>query len=427
MRRSPVPWQRRNAFVLAAALAAAPAVPARGVDWPDYRGPTWDGHVPAGDLPLEWSETRNVAWKTTLRGRGWSTPVIADGRIWLTTATEDGRQRFVVAIDQASGAVLHHRKLFDVETPPQIHRLNSYASPSPTLRGDRVFVHFGSDGTACLDTSTAETVWERRDLVIDHIVGAGSSPVLWDDLLIFHQDGGDQQYVIALDAETGETAWKAARSTDYGTLSPDQRKAYDTPYLIHAGDEPRLVSVGAEATIAYQPRTGREIWKVRHPGYSMAARPVAGHGLVFLMTGFDVASLLAVRGDGAGDVTDTHVVWRHDKNVPKSPSPILVGDELYFASEGGILTCLDARTGKPRYRERLGGEFWASPIALGERIYLFDSEGRSYVIAAGPEFRLLATNELDDGLMASPAVAGSALYLRTGPALYRIETLADGG
>ena len=393
--------------------------------WPDYRGPTHDGHVEAEgrSLPLTWSETDNVAWRTDIRGRGWSTPAIDDGRIWLTTATPDGTEQSVLCVDVDDGAILVDRVLFENEEPAEIHELNSYASPSPVMQDGRVYVHFGSFGTACLDAETGETLWSRRDLVVDHMVGPGSSPFLHDGRLVFHQDGGDIQYVIALDAETGETVWRTDRSVDYRTLPDDLRKAYDTPIAVDVDGVTQLVCVGAEATMGYAPDTGEELWRFRYSGFSMASRPVVAHGLVFLNTGFMKPSLVAVRLGGEGDVTDTHEAWRTNKSIPSMISPIVLGDHLYTVHEGGVVTCLDARTGERMGRTRLDGEFSASPILFGDRLYFANRTDTAFVLSADPDLDVLAENELDDGMMASPAVVGDALILRTRTALYRIQEL----
>lgn len=395
-----------------------------GTDWPDYRGPSCDGHVIAQDLPLTWGEQDNVTWKTAIHGRGWSTPVIADGRLWLTTATDDGRQLFAICVDQASGDIVHDRLLFSVDKPEPRHELNSYASPSPVIGDGRVFVHFGTYGTACLDAASGEVLWQRRDLTVDHIVGPGSSPLLHDDLLIFHQDGGDVQYVIALAADTGETRWRTDRSVDFGTLEPDYRKAYDTPIAIDQDGRALLVCVGAEATMALDAATGGEVWQARYRGFSMSSRPVAGNGLVYVTTGFMTPSMLAIACGGTGDVTASHIRWTCKSSVPNQTSPILEGGRIYFISEGGIVSCLDATTGEQLGRRRLPGEYSASPIISGNRLYFPNREGLCTVLDADPELGVLAENTLEDGFMASPAVAGRALFLRSKTHLYRIEAKA---
>ncbi len=415
---------RRLARVAIPILATSTlAVPSCGQteSWLDYRGPDRNGFLPDADVPLEWSEQKNVAWKTAIRGEGWSSPLVHEGRIWLTTATEKGRNLHVVAVSFQNGEVLHDRIVFTNERPEPKNKLNSYASPSPAVEDGRVYVHFGTYGTACLDASSGETLWERRDIHCDHMEGPGSSPVIVDDALVFHMDGGDVQYVIALDKRTGETRWRTPRSTDFNGVQPDLRKAYSTPIVVPVDGQEWLISSGARCTMAYDPETGAELWRVRHPGFSMASRPLTDGETVYLTTGFMRGELHAVRLGGEGDVTDTAPIWQWQRNVPRMPSPILADGRIYMVDDGGRGTCLDAATGKPIWRQRIGGEHSASPIAIGDRIYFFDREGRTVVLARGDEFEKLGTNRLNSGFMASPAVVGNAFVLRTKTHLYRIQ------
>ena len=398
-------------------------------DWTQFRGPDGTGVVGQGGLPLTWSETENVRWKSAIHGRAWSSPVVLGDRVWLTTATEDGRQLYVVAVDLESGRIVLDQKLFDVERPQEIHRFNSYASPTPVAEPGRVCVTFGSPGTACLDPADGRVLWTRRDLECNHYRGAGSSPIIVGDLLVLHFDGSDQQYVVALDKHSGRTVWKRERSIDFRDLGPDGkpeaegdlRKAFSTPHVVTAGGRPVLVSMGAKATYGYDPETGAELWRVEErTSHSASTRPVAGHGLVYLPTGFPRGQLLAVRPDGRGDVTDSHVVWRLARGVPNKPSVLLVGDLIFMINDAGIASAVDAKTGEVVWTARAGGTYSASPIAAGDRVYLFSEDGKTTVIAAAREFRVLAENQLEDGFMASPAVAGESLILRTRTHLYRI-------
>lgn len=402
------------------AAGAVAGFAAQGADWPDFRGPTWDGHAAGATAPLRWSEAENVKWKIAVHGRGWSTPVVDGGRAWLTTATETGEELSVLCIDVESGEVLRDFVLFEVAEPEHRNAVNSYASPSPVLDADRVYVHFGTVGTACLDARTGETLWLRRDLQCDHMEGPGSSPFLVDDLLVLNIDGGDVQYVVALAASTGETVWRRERSVDLGDFLPDMRKAYSTPIAITIDGEDQLVSTGAQATFGYEPRTGKELWTVRHPGFSMASRPVFAADTLYLNTGFMRAQLWAVRPDGEGVFSGEHVLWKHRRGVPTMSSPLLAGDWIFFVSDGGIASCLDVATGAERWRERLGAEHCASPILAGGRIYFCDREGRTTVVAPSPEYEVLAVNELDEGMMASPVVVDGDFILRTRTSLYRI-------
>ena len=419
--------------VLALALGAGAAVQAQ---WPQYRGPNGDGIAESRSLPLTWSETANVRWKVPLHGRAWSSPVVLEGRIWVTTATPDGKALSVIAVDLETGRTLHDLKLFDVAEPQFAHAFNSYASPSPVVEPGRVYVTFGSPGTAALDAATGKVIWERRDLECNHFRGAGSSPILFGDLLIMHFDGSDVQYVVALDKRTGKTVWRTPRSVDFKDLGPDGkpkadgdlRKAFATPHIVPVDGRPLLLSLGGRAAYGYDPQTGRELWRIEeHTSHSASTRPVAGHGMIFYPTGFDTPKLFAVKPTGSGNATGTHIVWKFARSVPNKPSILLVGDLIYMINDVGIATAVEAKTGEMVWQSRVGGTFSASPIYADGRIYLFDEDGKTTVVAAGREFKVLAENELDNGFMASPAVAGDALILRTKTDLYRIEQTAAPG
>lgn len=381
-------------------------------------------------IALHWSETENVKWKTAIPHRGWSTPVVMEGKVWLTTATEKGNDFFLICVDAETGRILLNKKLFHSDNPePLGNDINCYASPSPTIEPGRVYIHFGSYGTACLDTADGGLVWERTDLSCRHYRGPGSSVILFKDLLILTMDGVDVQYVAALDKKTGETVWKTDRTADWNDLDSDGkpksegdlRKAYSTPLVIEASGEIQMLSSGAKAAYSYDPLTGRERWKIHHRAYSGASRPVFGNGLAYINTGFPSPELWAVRVDGRGNVTDTHVVWRNRQAVPQIPSPLLIGDTLFMVSDTGAVTCLNALTGGEIWREHLKARFAASQLYADGRIYCFSQDGRAIVLKADREYELLATNTLESGFMASPAVAGKVLFLRTKTHLYRIE------
>ena len=401
--------------------------------WPQHRGPEGIGVARSPRLPLTWSEQSNVRWKTPVHGRGWSSPIVVDRQVWMTTATPDGRQLSVVALDAETGKVVHDRKLFDVATPQYAHPFNSYASPTPAGETGRVYVTFGSPGTAAIDTRTGAVLWERRDLECNHFRGAGSSPVLFRNLLIMHFDGSDVQYITALDKNTGRTVWTTPRSIDFKDLTPegkpkadgDFRKAFATPQIVEVGGQPLLVSLGAKAAYGYDPMTGKERWRLEERGsHSASTRPVAGFGMVFYPTGFDSTQLLAIRPDGSGDVTTTHVVWRFARAVPNKPSILLVDDIIYMINDTGIASAVEAKTGTLVWQSRVGGTFSASPLYAAGRIYVFDEDGKATVLQAGREFKVLAENQLENGFMASPAAVGDALILRTTKDVYRIEQMA---
>jgi outer membrane protein assembly factor BamB len=406
-------------------------------DWPEFRGPFGDGHASApgdqsnADLPLHWSETSNVVWKTAIPYRGWSAPVVMGGQVWVTTATVDGHDFFAVGLDAETGKILFNQNVFHSDSPEPLGNgasMNCYATPSPVIEPGRVYVHFGSFGTACLDTHTGQVLWKRSDLPCRHYRGPSSSPVSFENLLILTMDGADLQYVVALDKTTGQTVWKTKRSVIWNdenvpgqmAREGDQRKAHSTPLIATIDGKPELLSGGAKAAYGYDPRTGHELWKVEYPDFSVAPRPVYGQGLAYFVTGLTKREMWAVRPEGHGDITDTHVVWKLKTHVGKYASPLLVDGLIYTAAEESFVTCVDAKTGEVVWTERVGGKYAASPIYAAGRLYFFDQEGPTRVLKPGRSFELLATNTLDDGFMASPAVSGNSLFLRTKTHLYRI-------
>jgi outer membrane protein assembly factor BamB len=390
-------------------------------NWPELRGPQRNGHASARKLPLEWSETNHVIWKTPIHDLGWSSPVIWGNQIWLTTATEDGRQMFAVCVDATTGKVLHDVKVFETEAPEHVANVNSYASPTSAIEAGRVYVHYGTYGTACLDTRTGEILWTRRDLKCDHHEGPGSSLMLLKDRLYFNIDGRDIQCVIALDKRTGQTAWRTNRSVDFMPFPTNQRKAFCTPILFQAAGRAQLFSPGAKAMMAYDPQSGEELWRARYNGWSVVPRPLFGHGLVYVITDYEKPELWAVRPDGHGDVTDTHVAWKITKDMPATSSLLLVDDLLYMTNDQGYLLCVEAKTGTVLWRERLKGKHSASPIYGAGRLYFFSEKNLTTVLAPGREFKVLAENQLDERIMATPAVTGNAFILRSRSHLYRLE------
>lgn len=389
-------------------------------NWPNLHGPRHNGQSDSTGLPLVWSETKNIVWKTPIHDSGWSSPVVWGNQIWLTTATDDGKRSYAVCVDRQTGKILHDLKLFETAAPEETRQYNTFASPTPVIEEGRVYVTFGSYGTACLDTLSGEVIWARRDLPCRHWRGPACSPILFGNLLIMNFDDYDLQYVVALDKQTGKTVWKKDREIDYGTTNGDLKKSYGTPIVIDVNGRKQLISQAAKATIAYDPLTGEELWRIHYDGHSTAARPVYGHGLVFILAGTD-KKMFAVKPDGRGDVTATHVAWDFNKNMPRHPSPLLIGDSIYVVDDGGVVTCLEATTGKVVYSERIGGDFWSSPLFADGRMYFLSHKGKTTVIAPGKTMRVLATNELDGTFRATPAVTGRSLILRSETHLYRIE------
>jgi outer membrane protein assembly factor BamB len=391
--------------------------------WPQFRGPDGNGVSAATGLPVTWSEQDNIRWKVPIHGRAWSSPVVLGDQVWMTTATPDGKQLFAIAVAKDTGRILHDLKVFDVATPQFAHSFNTYASPTPVIETGRVYVTFGSPGTAAIETGTGKVVWTRRDLECNHFRGAGSSPVIFGNLLIMHFDGSDVQYVVALDKRTGQTVWKTPRSIDFQDLEPngtpkadgDFRKAFATPQIVTWQGRPILISLGSKAAYAYDPLTGRELWRhEERDQFSASTRPVVGNGVVYYPTGFNTGQIVAMTPDGK-------VKWQVARGAPNKPSILLLNGLLFMVNDTGIVTCLDAGDGSEVWRSRISDSYSASPVAAEGRVYFFSEDGKATVIEAGRAFKVIAENVLDDGIMASPAIDGRALYVRTRSHLYRIE------
>jgi len=403
--------------LLLALCLSTTTVPAATDDWREFRGPTGQGHAPNTNPPVQWSETENIVWKSGVPGRGWSSPVIADGRLWVTTSVEDseGSSLRILAYDTETGDQLTNSEVFRVEDSDSPNPKNSLASPTAVIdpNNERVYVHFGAYGTAAVSLDGA-ILWSTNFPYISQH-GNGGSPILYKDLLILSIDGYDTAYVVAIDSATGKERWRTTRAEPVS-------QAYSTPLLIDTGSTAQLISVAAFRTTAHNPLTGAELWSVGYRnGFSNVPRPVFGHGMIYLSTGFQTPSLLAVRVDGSGDVTRSHIEWRLNRGAPLTPSPILVGNELYVVSDLGIATCVDALTGELHWQERVGGNHSASPIFANEHIYFQNEEGITTVIKPGTEFEVLARNQLDGSMLASMAAVSNALYIRTESHLYRIE------
>lgn len=410
----------RSIMVFGIALASC-GIAAAGENWPCFRGPTADGHSDSTGLPTTWGETENVAWKTPIHGRGWSSPVIWGKQVWVTTATEDGHQLSALCLDRDTGKVIYDLPMFSVETSQVMHKFNSYASPTPVIEEGRIYLSWGAYGIACVDTATGKTLWVRRDLLCEHYRGPGASPILHGDLLIQHYDGFDYQYVVAVNKQTGKTVWKTDRPTDFGTDNGDMKKAFATPIVITINGREQLISPTSKGTFGYDVKTGEEIWRVTYEQFSTPARPLYHNGNLIFSTGFSKGALVSVRADGQGDVTATHFNWKVDKAMPSKPSPLLVDGLVYTVQDQGVATCLDEKTGEEVWVARLGGNYSASPIYGDGKLYFLSEEGKTTVVKPGRKYEMLAENTLPDGFMASPAAAGKALYLRTRTALYRIE------
>jgi len=393
-------------------------------EWPEFRGPTGVGSVVASNVPLHWSETKNVAWKTALPGRGWSTPVIVGPLLWMTTSEDDGHQLLALSVDRKTGAIKHRIRLFSVDEPAACNAMNSYASPSPVTDGKNVYVSFGTYGVAAINGMNGSIVWSRKDVNLDHQEGPGSSPLLYKDRLVIHCDGRDKQYIVSLKTATGKTAWKQKRSLDLSHVGDFARKAFTTPLLVKSNGHDRILSPAAQGCYCYEPATGRELWSLRYPGFSAVPRPVSSRGVAFVVDGFANPSIFAVRIDGQNDVTDSGVKWVFKRGGPATTSPVHLAGQLIFVTDNGVVVSLDEKTGKMNWRKRIGGSFCASPIVVGDLMYLFDRDGKSSILrvsASDKQPEEVAVNRLDNGMMASPLAITATLYLRTKGQLYCIR------
>ena len=378
-----------------------------------------DGRSDGHDIVTTWGENENIRWKREIHDKGWSSPVIWGDQIWLTTARKDGKEFFAMCLDRKTGEILHDVKLFSETNPAFSHEYNSYASPTPAIEEGRFYAHFGTHGTACVDTTTGKVLWVRDDLHCNHHRGPASSVTLFDGKIYLIFDGFDVEFVIALDKQTGKTVWKKDRNIRYEVDNGDFKKAYATPAVIEVNGKPQLVCPSAEVTIAYDPSSGEELWRIKHGGMNGAAKPFAANGLFYLTSGHN-GKLLAVKEGGTGMLTADRIAWTENRNVPTRPSLLLVNDFIFMVDDKGMASCLEAKTGKVRWRERLPGEFSASPVYADGHVFFANDDGKTYVVLASPTYKLIASNRLDAGCMATPAIVGDAIILRTRYNLYCI-------
>ena len=411
-------------FILISITLASCLVIEANEQWSQFRGHYGNGIIKSTSAPINWSDNTNIDWKTPIHDRGWSSPVIWNDQIWMTTATKEGNKMYAICVNKLSGKIEHDIHVFDVKSPQAITNENTYASPTPVVEEGRVYVHFGTYGTACISTKDGQILWKRRDLNCDHEIGAGpaSSPFIYNNFLIFNVDGRDVQYVIALNKETGETAWKTNRSVDFSDVQVNQRKAYGTPFIIPRGNSNQMVSIGAKGVYSYDPENGKELWKAEHRGWSIAPRPVYGEGLVFTMIDRDRPEMWAIKPNGSGDITETHIEWKETKRMPPRASPIIIKGLLFVVDRNGYISCIEAKTGKSIWQKRMKGRFSASPILANNLIYFFNEDTVCTIIKPTRELEIVAENKLSsDKLMATPAFDENSIYIRTENNLYRIK------
>ncbi len=409
----------RLVFSLLILSLHSPLIAAETARWPQFRGPTGQGLALDTSPPTIWDAEKNIRWKTDIPGLGHSSPVIWDHQIWLTTASLDGKELSLIGIDRETGKILHQIPLFSIDPVAEIHTKNSHASPTPVVAEGRVYAHFGTNGAAAIDTASGKILWKNTDLKLEHTTGPGSSPILYQDLLIVTCDGADQQYVAALDCTTGQVRWKRKRSAPFRD-DPITHRAFATPLLIEFEGRPQLISPAADQLHAYNPADGEELWHVRFTGFSTVPCPAYADGRIFICTGYFGPELAAIDVNGSGDVTKTHVKWHIKKGVPDNPSPLTHEGLVYVVSDKGVATCVEASTGKQIWTRRLGGNFSASPLLAGEHLYCCNEQGETHVLKIGRKPVVVSVNKLAGFQMASPAVIQKSLYLRTDKSLYCI-------
>ena len=395
-------------------------------DWPEFRGPNGQGIYGAKDLPLKWSKDDGVKWRTELPGNGWSSPIVVRGTVYLTAAVpvnanapdKPDLDLMLMLIDVESGKLLKSVKVFTQSGAGSsgIHSKNSHASPTPIVDEDRLYLHFGHQGTACTDLQ-GNILWSNKELGYPPVHGNGGSPVVVGKLLIFSRDGADISEVTALDKMTGTVVWKRERNVE-----ADKRFSFCTPLVIEAAGKKQLILPGSNVVQSLVPGTGEEIWRLTYDGYSVIPRPIYADGLVFISTGYNRPSLLAIDPTGTGDVTKTHLKWKSDANVPHTPSLVASGGKVFMVSDNGIASGVDSATGKEIWKERIGGNFSASPLLVGDRMYMLSEEGDATILQIGEKPKELAKNKLTERCLASPAIIGDDLLIRSADALYRITS-----
>ena len=397
-------------------------------NWTHFRGTNLDGKSADNQVPVVWNDTTNVIWKTDIRGKGWSSPVVCGNQVWVTTATVDGKEMSAVCVDFKSGKVLFDILLFKQDSIYGKHSINTYATPTPCIEQGFVYLNFGSSGTACISTTDGQVIWKRSDLKVEHVQGTGASPMLYKDFLIVHYEGTDQQFIVSLNKRTGETVWRRDRPKEcYDPLQPIGKKAYVTPIVVNVAGRDLLISNGSAVCIAYDVQSGSEVWRVVQGEDSTISMPVAEDGVVFFYTSFmspaegeKYVELLAVDPKGSGDVTKTHVLWRFKGPILQLLTPLIKDGIIYTVDTRNNLIAIDAKTGNSLYTKRLNNKYNSSPVYAGGRVYFTSVKGETLVLKAGRTLEILAENQLHGEFYATPAIANNSLIIRNESMLYRI-------
>jgi outer membrane protein assembly factor BamB len=405
-------------------------VEAQQDNWTHFRGSNLDGISADTQVPVTWNDSTNILWKADIKGKGWSSPVVFSNQVWITSATEDGKMMSGICLDINSGKKIYELGLFQPDSIYSKHSINSYATPTPCIEEGFVYLHFGSYGTACINTGNGTVVWKRTDLKCDHIQGPASSPILYKNLLILHYEGIDVQFIVALNKQTGETVWKTERPAKiYEPLLPIGKKAYITPIIVNVNGKDLLISNGSAICCAYNPETGEEVWRVIQGEDSTIAMPIAENGIVYFYPGFvspadgeKYTELLAVDPDGKGDISKTNILWKFKSPILQLLTPIIKDGLIYTVDTKNIFYCLDAKTGKEVYSKKLNQKYNSSPIYAAGKIYFTSVKGETMILKAGNQFQIIAENKLPGEVYATPAIVQNSILLRTNNSLYRIGT-----
>jgi outer membrane protein assembly factor BamB len=398
-------------------------------NWTQFRGTNLDGKEPGQRPPLHWTPDSNIIWKTEIPGEGWSSPVVFNNQIWVSSALNDGKELFAVCIDKTNGKIIHNILLFKPDSVFGKHAVNSYATPTPCIEDGFVYANFGMYGTACVETGTAKIVWKRNDLICDHVQGPGASPILYKNMLILHFEGVDNIFIVALDKTTGKTIWKTERPAElYKPLLEIGRKAYITPIVLNVNGRDLLISNGSAVCIAYDILSGKEVWRIVQGEDSTIAMPVTENGVVYFYTSFisppdggeKYCELIAVDPFGEGDLTKTNILWHIKSPILQLSSPLINNGILYTIDSNSTLLCIDAKTGKSLYENKLKGKYNASPVLAGGYLYFSSTNGKTLVVKEGKVLNIVAENTLEGQIWASPAVVDNHLLTRTSKYLYLI-------
>lgn len=398
-------------------------------NWTHFRGTNMDGRAQVETAPLHWNDSLNVVWKIPVKGLGYSSPVVYGNQIWLTSAAKDGKEFYVFCLDLETGKLLNEQTIFTAEEPQRIHSTNSYATPTPCIEEGRVYVHFGTFGTACIDTENFQVLWKRTDMPCDHMQGPASSLILHGDKLIVHLEGTKDPYIAALNKNTGETIWKSVRPAEiYDPLEPVYRKSYQTPIVIDVDGRELLISNAAYLCFAHDVNTGEVVWTIEYGYDSTVSQPLYDNGLVYVNSGWILEDNVpfftrqfAIDPSGTGDVTNSHVKWMFEEEVPQIPSPVIVDGRMYMVHDRGMLTCIDAKTAAVLWKHELKGNFNSSPIYAGGNIYFINVKGECSIIKPGNSFQLVAVNEISGTVKAVPVFVDGKIILRTDKNLLLIK------